>query len=58
LEEQIVGKNFTSMYLEIRIRKITSNKIKNIWPKTGQHLKNIKRNGKSWQKSDDRERER
>jgi hypothetical protein len=39
LEGQIVGKRFTSIDLEIRIRRIASSKIKNIWPRTGMYLK-------------------
>jgi hypothetical protein len=33
---------------EIGIRKRVSNKIKDIWPKTGLYLKNTMRNGKCW----------
>jgi hypothetical protein len=50
LEGQIAGKNFTSIDLEPGIIKIASNKIKDIWPNTGQYLKNIKEMGKVGEK--------
>jgi hypothetical protein len=37
--------------LELRIRKVVCNKIKDVWPETGLYLKNTKRNGKvGWEK--------